>query len=115
MERIVQDRVRADPFVISMDIVSGLWERYEVLKSKGMNVAADALKKYIFLKEMQIGMRQGAPITPQGAGGVPPNQMPPEMNMSPNPDQSRAMRGQPPPAGDRTKGVLFSPSGEQLI
>jgi len=120
-ERIVQDRVRQDPFVISMDIVSGLWERYEALKANpNTQQAAEALKKYILIKEMQIGMRQGIPVSPNGGQSISPNQMPPEMTMSPNPDQARAMQGQPPPSGDKTaqnkpQGMLYSPSGEVLL
>ena len=71
-------------------------------------------------------MRQGAPATPEQGQGIPPNVMPPEMSMSPNPDQMRAMRNIPPSGVNRRRqtaderaagksGVLYSPSGEVIL
>ena len=124
-ERIKRDLVEQDPFVISMDIVSALWQRYEVLKLSNP-IAAEALKKYIFLKEMEIGMRKGAPQTSAGGQGIPPNQMPPEAMASP--DVGNAIIGQGPPGLSRRpqtpderaaskgrKGVLLSPTGQTLM
>ena len=123
-ERIRQDQVEEDPFVLDMEIIEGLWAKVERLEVENKKRQADALKQYIFLKEQNLGMRKGIPVKP--GGGVPPSQMPPEARESP--DQRRAMLGMPPPGLSRRpqtseeraqskgrRGILVSPTGETLL
>ena len=115
-QRIRNDQVLDDPFVQQIDIIEGMWQRVKYYESKGWTQQAEALKRYIMGMEMQLGMRQGIVQKP-GAPGVPPQQSPPEMNQSPNPDQRRAMTGTPPPRPVRPesegrKGILTAPPGQ---
>uniref|UniRef100_A0A6H1ZR77 Portal protein n=1 Tax=viral metagenome TaxID=1070528 RepID=A0A6H1ZR77_9ZZZZ len=99
-ERIRLDQVMEDPFVRQIEIIEAMWRRVDVYRAEGKNLQADALKRYIMGLEMQLGIRQGV-IQQPGQPGIPPNQMPPEMTMSPNPDQLRSMRNIPPPGVNR--------------
>ncbi len=99
-ERIRQDQIMEDPFVRQIEIIEGLWRKVEDYTADKKTAQADALKRYIQGLEMQLGIRKGviqSPNTP----GIPPNQLPPEMSMSPNPDQLRSMRNIPPPGVNR--------------
>ena len=101
-ERIKDDMVSQDPFVIDIEIVQGLWrliDKYEL--NPETHPHAEALKRYVMQKEMALGMRQGIPTKPN-APGIPPNQMPPEARN--NPDEKRTMLGQPPPSPTRPTG-----------
>jgi hypothetical protein len=128
-ERIKQDMVEQDPFIIGLDIIAGMWARYESLMARAamgeLNALAQAqaLKQYIMLKEMELGVRQGIPQK-AGAPGIPPNQMPAEARNSP--DQQNAMLGKPPSGVSRRaqtpeerqaskKGVLINPNGQPLL
>jgi len=95
-ERIRQDQVMEDPFIRQIEILEKMWERVEMYREKGNNLMAEALKRYIMGLETQIGIRQGVLVKP-GEEGIPPQLRPPEMGMSPSPDQTRAMTGTPPP------------------
>ena len=99
-ERIRLDQVMEDPFVRQIEIIEAMWRRVDVYRAEGKNLQADALKRYIMGLEMQLGIRQGV-IQQPNQPGIPPNQMPPEMTMSPNPDQLRSMRNIPPPGVNR--------------
>ncbi len=122
-ERIRQDQVEEEPFILQLEIIEGLWDKHEKLVVEGKTIQADALKQHIFTLEINLGVRQAAPetVTP----GVPSNQMPAEARNSP--DQRRAATGTPPPglkrrsqtpqeraASQGRRGVLVSPSGEPL-
>ena len=120
-ERIREDMVNRDPFITSIEIIERMWVKVEQYRTQGKTELANALKRYIMLKETEMGMRKGVPEKP---GGIPPQQMPPEMSMSPSPDQKRAMLGMPPPGLARRpqtpeerskKGILVSPTGEPLL
>lgn len=93
-QRIRQDQIMNDPFIRQVEIIEKMWERVELYRSQGNNVMADALKRYIQGLEVQLGIRQG--IIETSTSGITPQLSPPEMSMSPNPDQLRAMRGIPP-------------------
>jgi len=121
-ERIKQDMVSQDPFIISMDIIQGLWRRYEAVKLTNPEYA-QALKTYIFMKEMEIGARQGAPTTAQG---TPSFQRPAEAGSSPDIANAIFRRGpsglsrrpQTPTEREQSegrRGVLLSPTGESLM
>lgn len=99
-QRIRQDQVMEDPFVRQIEIIEAMWRRVETYRAQGDNLKADALKRYIMGMEMQLGIRQGVPQT-TSQPGIPPQQLPPEMTMSPNPDQLRSARGIPPPGLNR--------------
>jgi len=100
-ERIKQDMVEQDPFIIEMEIIGALWSRYEALRVAGKPIAAEALKKYIMMKEMSAGMRKGIPEKPGAFAppGVSPELMPPEARESP--DVLNAITGKPPPSPNR--------------
>ena len=121
-ERIRQDQVDEDAFVLEIEIIEGLWAKVEKYKADNKPVLAEALKQYIFLKEQNLGIRKSIPVRP-GAQGIRPEYAPPETRRSP--DQLRTMLGKGPPglqrrpqtveereASQGKKGVLFSPSGE---
>jgi hypothetical protein len=125
-ERIREDQVSQDPFIRDIEIVERMWNRVEAYQAQGKTAQAEALKRYIMLKEMNLGMRQGVPE--KAGAGIPPQLSPPEANQSPNPDQRRAMTGVGPPGLNRRtqtpeeraasqgrKGILVSPSGEPLM
>jgi len=125
-ERIKQDLVENDPFIISMDIIQGMWNRYETLRLQGRFAAAEALKKYIMLKEMEVGMRQGIPERGGQGGGIPPQLAPPESRSSPDVANSIFRQGpsginrrpQTPVEREQNKGrkgVLYNAQGEVLI
>ncbi len=124
-ERIREDQLMTDPFIKDIEIIETMWERVEMYQTMGKQPQAEALKRYIMQKEMSLGMRKGIPET-GGQQGVSPNQLPPEMSQSPNPDQKRAMLGMSPPGLNRRpqtpeerqaskQGTLVSPTGEVLI
>jgi len=101
LQRIRMDQVMEDPFIRQIEIIEAMWRRVETYIANGDIPKSMALKRYIMGLEMQLGIRQGIPSTPGQPPGVPPNQMPPEMTMSPNPDQLRSMRNIPPPGVNR--------------
>lgn len=115
LQRIRQDQVMDDPFIKQIEIIEALQERYDTYITQGLYPQAAAVKRYKEGLEIQLGMRKASLVLPgqgQGAssGALPsPNQRPPEMSMSPNPDQMNAMRGQPPPSPTRTSGQGVSP------
>lgn len=116
-ERIRQDQVDQDAFVLEIEIIEGLWDKIEKLTAEGKKVQADALKRYVMQKELNVGIRKGIPTAPS-APGIPPNQAPPETRASP--DQARARLGIPPPKPNRPvnegrRGALVSPTGEDLL
>ena len=124
-ERIRQDLVDQDPFVLEIEIIEGLYDKVAKLRLDGKNAEADALKRYIMMKEQNVGINQGMPVA-GGAPGIPPNQMPAEARESP--DQLNAMLGKGPSGLNRRpqtaeeraaskgrKGRLVSPSGEVLL
>jgi len=117
-QRIRDDQVSADPFIINMEVTERMWARVEYYEAKGDTIRAEALKRYIMLKEMELGIRQGVPEKV----GVSPSLMPPEARPtpSPTPDQRNAMIGKPPPKPNRPvhegrKGVLVNPQGQPLM
>ena len=119
--RILQDQMLEMPVVKQIAMIEQLRERELLYRNQGKFAEADALKKYIMMLEMELGMRQGIPEKP---GGVPPDVMPPEMGGA-SPDQKRSAFGMPPPGlarraqtpGERAErqGGVVSPTGEQLI
>ena len=123
-ERLREDQMFRDPFIMDMETIERMWARVEFYIAKGKPVYAEALKRYIQMKEMQIGLRQG--IVEKPGVGVPPQQMPSEARESP--DQLRAMRGIPPSGLNRPpqtpeqraasvgkKGVLVAPDGTSIL
>ena len=100
LQRIREDQIMEDPFIRQIEIIEAMWRRVETYQANGDLPKANALKRYIMGLEMQLGIRQGIPSTP-GQPGIPPNQMPPEMTTSPNPDELRSMRNIPPPGVNR--------------
>ena len=118
--RIIQDQILEMPIVKQIAMIEQLRERERLYRNTGKIGEANALKQYIMMLEMEIGMRKGIPERP---GGVPPQVMPPEMGESP--DQKRVAFGMPPPGLGRRpqspteraerKGGIVSPTGEQLI
>ncbi len=115
-ERLREDQVSQDPFIMDMEIIERMWVRVETYKEMAKSdpkfmVMAESLKRYIQQKEMQLGMRQGIVQTPQGTPGIPPEQMPPEARTSP--DMVRAALQQPPPKPQRP--VLIGPGGQPLL
>ena len=126
-ERIVEDKVSNDPFVMDLKITQSMWNMENYYRNVAHDIPrADALKKYIQLKEVNLGLRQGI-VSTKNQPGVPPNQMPPEASPAgqPSPDTVRAMNMQPPPSPNRPtdtsgvnagrKGTLVSPSGQPLM
>ncbi|MDD4985740.1 MAG: hypothetical protein PHQ43_08130 [Dehalococcoidales bacterium] len=123
-QRIQDDMVSNDPFVMGIEIIERMWERVEYYTAMKMYPQAEALKRYIMIKEMEMGMRQGIPEVP-GAPGVPSSQSPPEARRSP--DVGRAMLGVGPPglsrrpqtqeerAASKASPRLVSSSGEALL
>ena len=125
--RIMEDKVAQDPFIMDMEITERMWERvrfYQNRNEPGDVQRAAALKNYIMIKEMNLGIRQGIPSAP-GQQGVPPQQMPPEARptSAATPDQQNAMQGKAPPSPNRPvnpqsagrKGVLVSPTGQPIM
>ena len=97
--RIVQDTMMDDPFVRGITLIEQLKERQKLYESQGKMEAAQAMAKYITMKEQELGM--GAkPAGGASVPGVPPEQMPPEMGGI-SPDMKRAMFGTPPPGLNR--------------
>ena len=124
--RILQDEMLEDPMVKQIGILEQLRLRMELYRSQGKTAEANALKRYIMMLEMQLGMRQGIPTTP-GAPGVPPSVSPPEMGAE-SPDVLGAARGVGPPGLTRRpqtaerraeRGAagrtIISPRGETLV
>ncbi len=124
--RILQDQMLEDPMVKQIGILEQLRARVELYRSKGMTAEANALKRYIMMLEMQLGMRKGIPTTP-GATGTPPQVSPPEMGATNiSPDVLRASMGVGTPGLNRASqtperraeskaGTIVSPTGEPLI
>ena len=126
-ERIRNDQVDNDQFMVDLNIIQGMWERYDELKTKNTsdsNIQAEALKRYIMMKELSMGMRRGIPEKSGGGMGIPSMQMPAEARESP--DQLGAMVGKPPSGVNRRKqtpeeragsqsGMIISPQGKVLI
>jgi hypothetical protein len=126
-ERIMEDKVSLDPFILDMTITEEMWKREEYYRTVKHDIPkADALKRYIMIKEQNLGIRKGIPTAPNepAAPGVSPNQMPPEARpTSAVPaDLVSSFKGQAPTSPTRTmnpesagrKGVLVSPSGQPL-
>ncbi len=127
--RIAEDQLANDPFIHQIEILERLWIRVQTYEAMDppMTVEAMALRKYIAMLEMQVGIQRGG-ANPAGsqpaAPGIPPTQMPPEAGMN-NPDMARAMTGTPPPSPNRPsqtgqvnegrKGILLSPNGQWLM
>ncbi len=118
-ERIRNDKVENEEFVLQMEIIEGMWAKVDdLLAKKPPKLAqAEALKQHIMTLELNLGIRQGIPVKPNQPG-IPPNQMPPEARESP--DARNAARGIPPPRPNRPvdegrRGVLVSPSGDTLL
>ncbi len=125
--RIIQDETLEMPVVKQIMVIEQLREREKLYRFEGKIPEANVLKTYIMNLEMSIGMRQGIPLTPQSAGGVPPNVMPPEMGGM-SPDMTRAAKGVPPSGLSRRPqtpeeraeskgrlGRLVSPTGQVLL
>jgi hypothetical protein len=131
-ERIREDQVQQDPFIKDVEIIEKMWDKQKLYEFKAQagditaQAKADALKQYIMQKEMSLGVRKAVPQTANQ--GISPQQAPPEMTMSPNPDQMNAMVGKPPSGISRRtqtseeraaskgrRGVLVSPSGQDLL
>ena len=123
-ERIRQDQVDQDPFVLGIEILEGLRSKEATYRASGLPQAAEAIHNYILLKEMEMGMRKGIPTKAGGEPGIPSSQMPPEARESP--DQMRAMRGVGPPGlarrpqtpeerAESKRGIMIKPGGEVLL
>lgn len=119
-QRIRQDQVLNDPFVMQIEIIEAMWQRYETYLVQGNTIKADALKRYIQGLEMQLGMRQG--VVETKSEGIRPELSPPEARE--NPDQLNAVLGKGPTsprrpvttgASEGRLGKLVSPSGETLV
>ena len=120
--RIIQDSMLDDPFLRDMALVEQMRIKEQAYREEGKILEADALKRYIQIKEMQLGMRKGIP-TGAGEMGIPPEVMPPEMGMGAlSPDNVRATMGVGPPGlrrrpqtvEERQKSKLYGPSGEPV-
>ncbi len=122
--RILQDETLQMPIVKQIMMIEQLRKREQVMRTNGQIREAEALKRYIMAVEMQLGMRQGIPITP-GQEGVSPSGMPPEMGATggSSPDLVRSALGVGSPGLNRrpqspeerqNKGIV-SPAGQTLI
>lgn len=123
--RILQDEMLEDPMVKQIGILEQLRQRVELYKSKNMTAEANALKRYIMMLEMQLGMRKGIPTAP----GVPSQVSPPEMGaVGISPDVLGAVAGKGPsglrrppqtPEQRAERGAagrtIISPTGETLV
>ena len=119
-QRLREDQVNRDPFVINLEIIMGLWRKYEFYKDVEKNLPmAEALKRYIQAKEAELGIT--TPKQTKKLAGIPPQVLPAEMTTSPSPDQLGAMQGKPPPGVTRSpetaeveaaKGIVIPPTGE---
>lgn len=119
--RILQDEMLEMPIVKQLGLIEQMRERQRLFETQGRIGEAQALKRYIMALEMELGMRQGIPTTPN-APNPSPNLSPPEMGQSP--DRTRAVMGVPPPGVNRPtaqpenvgrRGRVLSPTGEVLI
>ncbi len=119
--RILQDEMLEMPIIKQLGMIEQMRERQRFFETTGKIGEAQALKQYIMALEMQLGMRQGVPVTPGQAANPPPQMSPPEMGN--NPDRTRAVMGVPPPGVNRpvTKptqgqgGRVISPTGQVLV
>ncbi len=119
--RILQDEMLEMPIVKQLGMIEQMRERQRLFETQGKIGEAQALKQYIMALEMQLGMRQGIPTSPN-APNPSPNLSPPEMGNSP--DRTRAVMGVPPPGVNRPtrqqenvgrRGGIVSPTGQVLI
>ena len=122
--RILQDEILEMPVVKNIMMIEQLKKRQLMLESQGKFIEAQALKRYIMMVEMGLGMRQGIPQAP-GAPGVSPSVSPPELGATgSSPDLVRAALGvstpglsrRPQTAEERaeSKSRLVGPTGEEI-
>jgi hypothetical protein len=97
--RIIQDQMLELPIVKQIAMIEQLRERVVVYENEGKTVEAAALRKYISMLEMELGVTKAPTPSP----GVPPQVSPPEMGATgqPSPDVTRAALNVPPPGLSR--------------
>jgi len=118
--RILEDEMLDSEIMKKIGILERLKERELKMRQEGRHDLADALRRYIMMAEMELGIGQGQAKKP---GGFSPEQLPPEM--VDNPDQQRAAQDVPPPGLRRrpqtnderqeSKSRIVSPGGKTLI
>lgn len=109
--RIIQDQMLDMPVVKQIAMIEQLRTREQFYRNTGKIGEANALKQYIMALEMQLGMRQGIPIT--GKEGVRPEFSPPEAGQSP--DALRSVLGMPPPGLSRRPQTSEERSESKLV
>ena len=115
-QRIIEDKVSSDPFILQLEIIMRMRERVSVYKAAGMEAEAQALTEYITMLETQAKINRNTG-TPQALPGISPEQRPVEMTPQ-SPDIANAAKGRGPPSPNRTTkktGILFTPDGRQLM